>query len=157
MTKQQFRFLVIANQLLLLAAYIVRDLTDVHLPPELQEHLVPSESVMDGTDTNLFSEQNLFVLWVFIDIMGLAGAVGLCFGRRWGRTLYLGCYVSTLFAGLLTPFYFSANWPAFVFLLYGTTEGMILALAYFSHLRRMFRRDEPEDDEAAEDGAAVSA
>jgi hypothetical protein len=158
MTKQQFRFLVIANQLLLFAAYVVRDLTDVHLPPELQEYLVTSESVMDGADTSLFfSEQNLLVLWVFIDVMGLAGAVGLCLGRRWGRTLYLACYVASLFAGLLTPFYASTHWPGFLFMLYGTTEGMILALAYFSHLRRMFRRDEPEDDEATADEAAVSA
>ena len=160
MSRQQFRLLVIANQLLLFAGYVVRDLTDVYLPPELQEYLFTGRSVMDGAEAgDFFSEQNVYALWVVIDIVGIAGAVGLCLGRRWGRTFYLACYVSTLFAGLLTPFHVSSRWPGFIFLLYGTTEGMILALAYFSHLRRMFRRDEreEEDGEAAEEEAADSA
>ena len=158
MTRQQFRLLVIANQLLLLAGYVVRDLTDVNLPPELQEYLVTSASVMDGTDTGLFfSDQNMFALWVVIDITGFAGAVGLCLGRRWGRTLYLACYLASLFAGLLVPFYASTHWPGFLFMLYGTTEGMILALAYFSHLRRMFGRDKREDDDETTEEAEDSA
>src|SRR5688500_3794629 len=158
MTRQQFRLLVIANQLLLFAGYVVRDLTDVNLPPEIQEYLVTSASVMDGTGTGaLFSEQNIYLLWVAIDITGLAGAVGLCLGRAWGRTLFLACYVASLFAGLLVPFYASTRWPGFVFMLYGTTEGMILALAYFSHLRRMFERDERGDEEEPADEAAYSA
>lgn len=158
MTKQQFRLLVIANQLLLFAGYVVRDLTDVNLPPELQEYIFTSASVMDGTSPSLFfSEENFFLLWVAIDTTGLAGAVGLCLGRAWGRTLYLACFVASLFAGLLVPFYASTHWPGFLFMLYGMTEGMILALAYFSHLRRMFRRAGLEDEEAAEDEAAVSA
>ncbi len=152
MTRQQFRLLVIANQLLLFAGYVVRDLTDVYLPPELQQYFVTSGSVMDGMEAGVFfSEQNVYVLWVIIDIVGLVGAVGLCLGRRWGRTFYLTCYVATLFAGLLTPFYVSSSWPSFLFLLYGTTEGMILALAYFSHLRRMFERDEREEEEEEEE------
>jgi hypothetical protein len=157
MTRQQFRLLVFANQLLLFAAYVVRDQTNADLPPELQEYLFTGASVMDAADASLFfSEQNLDALWVVIDVATLAGAVGLCLGRGWGRTLYLACYVASLFAGLLTPFHASTNWPAFLFVLYGTTEGMILALAYFSHLRRMFRRDEREDGELPADEAAGS-
>lgn len=154
MSRRQFRLLVIFNQLLVFAGYAVRDITDAQLPPELLPYTFGDVSVFEGADgASFFSGQFTYLLWRAIDVLTLAAAVGLCLGRKWGRTLYLACYVTSLFAVLLTPFYVSAHWPGFVFMLYGTTEGMILALAYFSHLRRMFERDESEDAEETADEA----
>ncbi|HEU4596259.1 MAG TPA: hypothetical protein VFS10_14070 [Pyrinomonadaceae bacterium] len=158
MTRQQFRLLVIFNQLLVFAGYMIRDLTDAQLPLDLQPYVLGDQSVLDGaTGDSFFSGEFPYLLWRVIDVLTLAAAVGLCLGRRWSRTLYLACYITSLFAGLLTPFYVSTHWAGFVFMLYGTTEGMILALAYFSHLRRMFERGEREDEEDLADEAADSA
>ncbi len=160
MTKQQFRLLVVFNQLLLFGGYVVGDLSDAHLPPELQTQFVTGASVMDGSGGwPQTSEQYWYWLYLAVNLATLAAAAGLCLGRRWGRTLFLACYVIALGLALLTPVHAGAatNWANLTYSLYGTTEGMILALAYFSHLRRMFRRDEREDDETTEDEAADSA
>jgi hypothetical protein len=161
LTRQQFRLLVILNQSLVFAGYAIRDVTDAQLPLDLQPYAFGDASVLDGASGDSFFDGEFpYLLWRVIDVLTLAAAVGLCLGRRWGRTLYLACYVVSLFSVLLTPFYVSTHWPGFVFMLYGTTEGMILALAYFSHLRRMFERaerEDVEDDEEPADEAADSA
>lgn len=149
MTRQQFRLLVVINQLLLFGGFIVADLTDPLLPPELQSYPSQGSSVF-GED---LSETWLDASWYVINFATLVGAVGLCLGRNWGRTLYLASFVLSVLTGLFWPFTVSTNWSGLVFALYGTTEGMILALVYFSHLKRMFEgaREEDEEDEGEDD------
>lgn len=74
--------------------------------------------------------------------MGLAASVGLCLGHRWGRTLFLVTFVTALLTTPFTEFYLSTGWTAFVAYLAGMTEGMIIALAYFSPVRRMFEKSD---------------
>ena len=145
MTRQQFRLLVIANQLLMFAGYIVRDMTDGFLPPELQSYAFASLSVLDDGFASA-ADEVLFWFWRAADLASVAAAIGLCLARRWGRTLYLICFcVSVLGTFLLYHITVSTNWPGLLFSLYGTTEGMILGLAYFSHLKRMFDQAESVD------------
>ncbi|HYN85327.1 MAG TPA: hypothetical protein VER32_08750 [Pyrinomonadaceae bacterium] len=151
MSRHQFRLLVVANQLLMLGGYFVRDASDAMLPPELLDYVGGGPSVVEGRTLVEWP----YYFWLVLNLATLAAAVGLCLGRRWARTLYLACFVVSVPLPLLTPVYLDTAWTVLVGALYGATEGMILALAYFSHLRRMFDRrgrfDEGPDDESEED------
>jgi hypothetical protein len=139
MTRSQFRFLVVANQLLLLATIVVQQITDRWLPPELRAYFGIDESVLNVQITSItpFSDVPYWVGIVLI-VTGVIGSIGMCFGKRWGRTLYLLTFIASLGSTLLTPFYLNTGTTVFVSYLVGTTEGMILGLAYFSHIRRLF-------------------
>ncbi|HEX5706818.1 MAG TPA: hypothetical protein VFX96_05965 [Pyrinomonadaceae bacterium] len=143
MSRHQFRLLVVVNLLLLFGNHFVHDATLGLLPPELQDYA--------GGGPSLLEAQWPYYFMLGLDFLTVAAAVGLCLGRRWGRTLYLACFVVSISATLMSPFHFSTAWSSLVGALFGTTEGMILALAYFSHLRRMFERrgrpDDAQDDE----------
>ena len=152
MTRQQFRFLLVVNQILLFASYPVGAIGDSLLPPELAGQVGADASVMDvhAGDESIFDDP-LYVLATALNFATLIAAVGLFFMRRWGRTLYVACFVASLVIAALTPFYLNAGLTVAVGTLYGLTEVMVIGLVYFSHLRRMFARlddeGEGEDEE----------
>ena len=149
MTPQQFRLLVVCNQLLMFAGYVAQDMSDGSLPPELEVYAFSSLTVLERAYGEAAGDL-LYLFWRALDVLTVVAAVGLCIPQKWGRTLFLACFVTEVLTGFLVPPYFvSSMWPGFVFALYGTTEGMILALAYFSHLKRMFEdaREAPDEDE----------
>ena len=150
MTRQQFRLLVVVNQILLFAYYPVGDLTDSLLPPELAGQFGMDASVMEGHGGGSFSDDPLYLLSLGLSLLTLVAAVGLFFAKRWGRTLYLFALAAGLVLTASTPFYVNTGWTVAFGALYGTTEGMILGLVYFSHLRRMFERRGTEGDDDAD-------
>jgi hypothetical protein len=143
MSRSQFRFLVVINQLLFLMGYFIQPMTDETLPPELRSF---------GSGQSVFETQasgfDFFDWWgPLLLVAGVIGAIGLCFGKRWGRTLFLltaaAAAVGTLFGG----FYVDTGWTVFVGSIAGITEGMILGIAYFSHVRRMFETGLHDDQD----------
>lgn len=141
MSRQQFRILIVVEQLLVFAILLVRGVTDQMIPPELKDYLGISQSVLSAQIGNdYFYNDALYLIDKVLMLVGLIGAVGLCSGRRWGRTLFLFRYVASLLTAPLIDFSFDTGWTVMVGYLASTLEGMILALAYFSHLRRMFER-----------------
>ena len=137
MTRSQFRLLVVLNQLLIIATIPVQEISDQALLPQLR------------TGSSVFDQQGLPPLsdipyWVgtAVIVIGFVAAIGLFFGKRWGRTLYLLVAVAALMSSFLTEVYVNTSWTGFMSYLVGATEGMILGLAYFSHIKRMF---EPHD------------
>ncbi|MBC7930354.1 MAG: hypothetical protein H7Z38_07265 [Rubrivivax sp.] len=145
MTRQQFRMLVVLNQSLLFGGYVVQGMTDASLPPELQDAFgVRGSDFNSLADSYSLGDQLLYSLSYARDILMLLGAIGLCLGRRWGRMLYTISFIVAIISTPLWPFYVGTNWSVLLFALYDTTEGMILALVYFSHLRRMFERKQED-------------
>ena len=144
MSRNQFRFLVVINQLLILTAVVVQEITDRSLPPELKSYLGIDESVLTSEITRVTLLSDV-PYWLII-LVGLIASFGLYLGKRWGRSLFLLTFVAALLVTLLTPVYINTGWTAFVSYLVGTTEGMILGLAYFSHVKRMFDNREASDE-----------
>ena len=144
MTRNQFRLLVVINQLLILASIMVQEVTDRSLPPELRSYLGIDESVLNTQMTAVAPLSDVpYWLGTAIIVIGLVASFGLYLGKRWGRSLFFLTFVASLLVTLLTPVYIDTGWTVFVSYLVGITEGMILGLAYFSHVKRMF--DNPEE------------
>lgn len=142
MSRQQFRLLVVLNQILLFAGLPLQSMADPQLPPELAAEFDIEPSIMGGAP--LFDDY-VYLFSRALHFLTLAAAVGLFYAKPWGRMLYLACFVASLFVAALTPFYLDVGWVISFGTLYGATEGMILGLVYFSHLKRMFERaDEGE-------------
>jgi hypothetical protein len=141
MTRSQFRLLVVTNQLLILVSVAVQEVTDKSFPPELKSYLGIDESVLSPPVSGFYGWN-----WVTLVIIlaGVIASIGLCFGKRWGRELYLLTFLAALFTTLMGDLYVDTTWTVFVSYLVGTTEGMILGLAYFSHIKRMFQHSEEE-------------
>jgi hypothetical protein len=143
MSRHQFRLLVVLNQFLIVAAIVVQEITDGSLPPELRSYLGIDESVLDTQIVSVTPLSDVpYWLGIVVILMGLAASIGLCLGKRWGRSLFVVTFVVALVTTLFTDFYLNTGWTAFVSYLAGSTEGMIIALAYFSPVRRMFKRSE---------------
>lgn len=140
MSRNQFRLLVVINQLLLLATVLAQEVSDKSLPPELKSYLGIDQSVLNVPDASLTSFADV-PFWL-LTLAGLVAAVGLYFGKRWGRTLFLLTCVAALVMTLLNDVHISTGWTSAVSYLVSITDGMILGLAYFSNVRRMFHDPE---------------
>lgn len=140
MSRHQFRFLVVVNQFLVFAAIVVHETTNGSLPPDLKGYLGLDESVFDTQIASVTALSDVpYWLGIAVVLMGLIASIGLCYGQRWGRSLFFVTFATALLITPLTDFYLNTGWTAFVSYLVGTTEGMIIALAYFSPVRRMFK------------------
>ena len=141
MSRNQFRILVVLNQLLVLATVVVQESFEQSLPTELRSDPGTDASVMNPESITAasFSYVNYW-FGTAILVMGLAASVGLFLGQRWGRTLFLLTWVGTLSFSLTSDIYISNGWSGFVSYLASTTDGAILGLAYFSHVKRMFEK-----------------
>lgn len=145
MSRHQFKLLVVLNQLLVLAAMIVYEVTDRSLPPELREYLPIDESVFNTQIGSVTSRSDLpYWVGILVIVSGLLSSLGLCLEKKWGRTLYVLTFATALVITPFTEFYLSSGWAAFVSYAAGATEGMIIALAFFSPARRMFESSEPD-------------
>lgn len=80
-------------------------------------------------------------------VTGLVAAVGLCLEKRWARTLFVVTFAAGVISYPLTEFFVSSGWMAMFGYFAAVTEGMIIALAYFSPVKRMF---EPLETEPAQ-------
>jgi hypothetical protein len=149
MSRHQFRILIVLNQFLAFGTYFVTDLTDNYLPPELQSYLGISESVLGGSGTKVenFSYSAALPYWigVFLLFLGIFAALGLWFGRKWGRFLFLAIFTTTFLLIPFTEVYISNRWSVLIANLWTLTDSIILTLAYFSHLRRMFEKTDRID------------
>lgn len=145
MSRNQFRLLVVVNQLLFFAAVVVQDVSDQTLPPELKNYLGIDHSVLNAqlSSVSRLSDTGYWI-WTALLFAGAVAAVGLFYGKRWGRSLYLLTWLASVLLTLMSDVYVDTGWTASVSYLATTTEGMILALVYFSHVRRIF--DDPQDE-----------
>ncbi|HZI17335.1 MAG TPA: hypothetical protein VEY09_01940 [Pyrinomonadaceae bacterium] len=145
MTPQQFRLLIVVNQLLMVSLHVVAGMTDSMLPPELRG--VDASSVFDTPLSVASGDSAPYFYTVVVDFLTFVAAAGLFFGRRWGRTLYLLCFLALVVSPLAPPYSTGTWWDGLFGYLYEATQGAVLALAYFSHLRRLYERREEEEEE----------
>ena len=78
MSRSQFRFLVVINQLLALVSVFVQRITDETLPPELKSYLGIDQSVFNAQSVDFFDWW-----WASIVVLSVVASIGLCFGKRW--------------------------------------------------------------------------
>ena len=143
MTRQQFQILVVVNQLLGFAVLVAQALTDHLLPPELHGFLGLDRSVLEDDPAVTRFGDLTDLLSTALVIVHVVSSVGLCLGRRWGRTLFAFRLLVEVVLVAFYPFYVTTAWTAMCSYAFGISEGMVLGLVYFSHLRRLFapRRD----------------
>jgi hypothetical protein len=142
MSRHQFRLLVVAHQLLVFGGLVVYEMTAGGLPPELAQYADVGRSVVEdeGGSGWLGNVDD----WLYYGLLAaaLVASLGLCLFKRWGRTLFLLCTVIWVITSPLSEFYVNMGWSTLLGYPATLLEGMIIALAYFSHLRRMFTREE---------------
>jgi|GEM_PF-3067072 len=149
MSRHQFRLLVVLHQLCVFASLIVYEMTLGSLPPELSGYMGVGGSVVTESDGSGLSLG--FTDWLYYGLLflSLVASLGLFLFQSWGRFLFL---LSTVLFFVTTPLYesyVSTGWSAMVGYPATLLEGMIIALIFFSHLRRPFT--EARDDERATD------
>ncbi|HEX5704225.1 MAG TPA: hypothetical protein VFX97_13565 [Pyrinomonadaceae bacterium] len=132
-----FKLLVVGNQIILLAYTLLDEMTT--------NALTAGESVFAIQNSNWppLSDVPYWLGWILL-LTGLMGAVGLCLEQRWGRTLFLATFAAAVISTPLTELYVSSGWASLFGYLSGATEGMIIALAYFSPVKRMLEPSEPD-------------
>ena len=138
MTRRHFQILVVVWQLLVLGFLAAGYATELTLPVELSSDPSTYGSVLDpdGYTTMEIAFDAAFWTEIFI---GLLAAIGLVLFKAWGRTALV---VFLLFGLLITPasgFYMTTGWANLVGYLCSLCEGGIVALAYFSPIRKMFK------------------
>lgn len=137
MSRHMFKLLVVVNQILLFASMLVAEITDT--TPNVDESVFVSEN----SSWPPFSDVPYWLGWILV-ATGLGAAVGLCLEQGWGRTLFVATFVVAVISTPLTEFYVSPGWASVFGYLASATEGMIIALAYFSPVRRMYEPSEPD-------------
>ena len=141
MTRNQFRILVVLNQLLLFAAVVAQERFDRSFPTEPTSDPGADVSVMNPETITAVSYsyiQDWFGTAILVS--GITASIGLFFGQRWGRTLFLLTCVATIFFPLDMGLYITDFWTGCFSYLATLTQGAILGLAYFSHVKRMFAK-----------------
>jgi len=96
-------------------------------------------SVLDDVQDVASPSQMMYTLRWALTLIGLLASVGVLLFRLWGRTLFV--FVS-IFSLVMIPFdalYVDVGWTVLVGAAAGIIEGMIIALMYFSPLRRVFK------------------
>ena len=119
---------------------VVQSLTEGWLPPEIRNILGMESSVLDDA-AGVAQGQFLPVLWWSVTVISVLASAGLILFRRWGRTLFVLVSVVSL---VLTPFealYVDVGLTVLVGSLACLIEGMIIALMFFSPLRKMFMHE----------------
>ena len=149
MTRRHFQILVVVWQLLILGYFAVDYATEHTLPLELSGDPSTYASVLDQDRYAMMEIAFDAAFWTQIFI-GLLAAVGLVLFKAWSRTALL---VYLIFALLITPAsgpYITTGWTTLVGYVCSLFEGGIVALAYFSSIRKMFKiRTDGEPADAA--------
>lgn len=138
MTRRRFQILVVVWQLLVLGYLAADYATELTLPVELTGDPSMYGSVLDSDRYTMMDIALDAAFWTQIFI-GLLAAIGLVLFKAWGRTALI---VLLLFGLLITPasaLYMTSGWATMVGYLCSLLEGGIVALAYFSPIRKMFK------------------
>ena len=147
MTRRHFQIIVVVWQLLMVGYFAVDYATEHTLPVELTSEPSAYASVLDPNRYAMMEIAFEAAFWTQIFI-GLLAAIGLVLFKAWGRTALV---VYLIFALLITPVsgpYITTGWTTLVGYFCSLFEGGILALAYFSPIRKMFKIR--ADNEAAD-------
>ena len=137
MLRRNFQIIVVFSQLLAIAIVVVQYVTESSLPPELLGYLSNYESILIP-DKQSILELLTDIPFLIQTLLGIVAAVGLILFRTWGRPVFLIYIAAELVLSLLMGPYVSTGWTVFVGYVYSILEGMILALIYFSPIRKMF-------------------
>ena len=137
MSRHAFKLLVVCNQIFVLAYTLLDAISN--------NALTEDESVFATENSNWppLSDVPYWLGWILL-ATGLIAAVGLCLEQRWGRTLFVATILGVVISTPMTEFYVSWGWASVFGYLSSVTDGMIIALAYFSPVKRMFERLEPD-------------
>lgn len=131
-----FRILVVTSLLLGNVSALLEPL----FPRFVNSELVPI--IKDASATQVAAHISLSAIYLFV-LTSAVSAVGLLLFRRWARTLAL---YSTIFGLLLVPFLISVEFKTAISSSLTVASdllwGAVLALAYFSPLRRRFKPHE---------------
>lgn len=147
MTRHQFRLLVLFNQLCSFGWYLVEEAAQGAIPEDLKAVFGLDRSVLSTpADYDPVYGDLPYTVFVGVTLLGAIGAAGLCLGRNWGRRLYVFCITCEVLLTPLAAYSIVTGWGGLVSYLYSITTGMVLALAYFSPVRRMFPRESEEED-----------
>lgn len=136
--RRNFQTLVVVHQLLVFAAMVVQSVTDGWLPPELQGHLGLDRSLLDEAQGDEPPFEAARALWWVLMPASLAASAGVLFFRRWGRTLFVAVAAVGVLLVPIGGLYVDVGWTVMVSSLAGLCEGALIALMYFSPLRRLF-------------------
>lgn len=138
MSRHQFRLFVVLHQLFILASLIVYEMTVDSLPPELSGYLGVGGSVVEDPDGGNLSSG--FTDWLYYALLFLSviASLGLFMFQHWGRVLFMFCTILFVLTTPIYESYVSTGWSATLSYVASLFEGMILALVFFSHLRRLF-------------------
>ncbi len=138
MLRRNFQIIVACSQILALTALVVQYLTESSLPPELLGYLSAYETILIPDRYSVLEALTNIPLLVQT-LLGILGAVGLILFRAWGRPVFL-IYIGA--ALLVNRAYLDLmSTPAgriFFGYLCSLTEGVTIALMYFSPIRKMF-------------------
>ena len=138
MLRRNFQIIVVCSQLLAIGTVVVQYLTESSLPPELLGYLSNYETIL-VPDSQSILELLTNIPFLIQTLLGILAALGLVLFRRWGRPVFLVYVAVELVLSLLTGPHVSTGWTVFVGYICSITEGVILALMYFSPVRKMFQ------------------
>ena len=116
---------------------MVQYLTESSLPPEILGYLADYETILIP-DRLSFIELLTNIPFLVQTLLGILAAIGLILFRTWGRPVYLVYIAAALVITVLAGPYITTGWTAFIGYISSLTEGLILALMYFSPIRKMF-------------------
>ena len=71
-------------------------------------------------------------------LLGILAASGLILFRTWGRPVFLVYIAAGLVITVLAGPYITTGWTALIRYISSISEGLFLALMYFSPVRKMF-------------------
>src|SRR5687767_7367617 len=137
--KRNFQTLVVFHQVLIFSSAVVQSVTDSWLTPVMRAFLGVETSLLDDEQGVASSGQTLYILRWAVTLIGLFASAGVPWFRAWGRTLFVFVSFVSLLVIPFSEFYVDAGWTVLVGAAAGIIEGMLIALMYFSPLRRVFR------------------
>jgi hypothetical protein len=140
--RRNFQILVAVSQILTIGIVVVQYLTESSLPPELLGYLGDYETILIPDRLSII-ELLTNIPFLIQTLLGILAATGLILFRTWGRPVYLVYIAAGLVITVLAGPYITTGWTAFIGYISSLTEGLILALLYFSPIRKMFGITEP--------------
>jgi hypothetical protein len=141
MVRRKFQILVVLSQILTIGITVVNYMTHSWLPPELLGYLSDYETVLIP-DRYSAIELLSDVPFLVQTLLGILAAAGLILFKPWGRPVFLVYIAASLAVTVLAGHYIGTGWTSLVGYLASLAEGVILALIYFSPIRKMFGAQE---------------
>lgn len=138
--KRNFQTLVVVHQLLVFATVVIQSATEDWITHELSACLDLEPSLLEEAGAEDSGPDVLRTVWWVLTLVSLLASAGLLFFRRWGRRLFVALAFAHLPLMPLAGLYVDVGWTVMVGSLGGVCEGVVIALMYFSPVRRMFGR-----------------